>query len=104
MKKTTITSLVVSALIATAAVLPIAPLAQATPGATEVTYRYYAMAYEEFTEPTPCYCVVGPCAPENLVGEKTVYCDGTSESFGYTDRNAYCFTRVERITGAACPQ
>jgi hypothetical protein len=73
-------------------------LAPATFGLVrEKTTSYYGYVYG--SNGVYCACKIGPCGYDDLLGEKTVYCDGSSSSWGITEG---CFTRTEITYGDYC--
>jgi hypothetical protein len=60
-----------------------------------VSYRGYAYG----SAGNYCSCQVGPCGFDDLLGQKTFYCDGTTSSWGITEG---CFTRIITTFGETC--
>jgi hypothetical protein len=65
----------------------------------ERTVSYYGYIYG--SDGVYCACRIGPCGYDDLLGEKTFYCDGTTSSWGITEG---CFTRTETTYGDYCYQ
>ena len=86
--KIAITTFVVAALVLACLAMGFAPTADAM--LRERTVHYWAYTEGDgipiFRAQNGCSCVVGPCNPTwEIVGERTYFCDGTSEEWGYVD-------------------
>lgn len=64
----------------------------------ERTVSYYGYVYG--SNGVYCSCQIGPCAYDDILGEKTFHCDGTTSSWGITEG---CFTRTVVTFGDQCP-
>jgi hypothetical protein len=65
----------------------------------ERTVSYYGYVYG--SDGDYCTCKISPCGYDDLLGETTYSCDGTSSSWGITDG---CFTRTVTTYGDYCYQ
>jgi hypothetical protein len=73
-------------------------LAPAALAFQEKTTSYYGYIYG--SNGVYCRCQIGPCGYDDLLGEKTLHCDGTTSSWGITEG---CFTRTVVTWGDQCP-
>jgi len=78
--------------------LVILALAPAAFALRERTVSYYGYVYG--SDGVYCSCRIGPCGFDDILGEKTFYCDGSTSSWGITEG---CFTRTVVTFGEECP-